>query len=135
MKPELSQKNPMWISKHRYYELKHFCLQYSSWKKQYDILLGKAVRTSSMATPNPIDTTVSKTELLAERLATFSNRIRMVDNCIRKLDPILSAYIFEGVTSGRSYDSMNAEYSIPYCKDYYYSEYRKFFWLLDRERN
>lgn len=28
MRPELSQKNPYWIGKHRYYELKHFCLQY-----------------------------------------------------------------------------------------------------------
>ena len=27
MRPELSQKNPYWIGKHRYYELKHFCLR------------------------------------------------------------------------------------------------------------
>lgn len=33
MRPELSQKNPYWIGKHRYYELKHFCLQYPIWKK------------------------------------------------------------------------------------------------------
>lgn len=26
--PELSEKNPYWIERHRYYELKHFCLQY-----------------------------------------------------------------------------------------------------------
>lgn len=29
---ELSEKNPYYISKHRYYELKHFCLQYPEWK-------------------------------------------------------------------------------------------------------
>lgn len=28
IRPEVSQKNPYWIGKHRYYELKHFCLQY-----------------------------------------------------------------------------------------------------------
>ena len=27
IRPEVSQKNPFWIGKHRYYELKHFCLQ------------------------------------------------------------------------------------------------------------
>ena len=29
LRAELSEKNPYWIEKHRYYELKHFCLQYS----------------------------------------------------------------------------------------------------------
>lgn len=28
LRAELSEKNPYWIEKHRYYELKHFCLQY-----------------------------------------------------------------------------------------------------------
>ena len=29
------EKNQYWIDKHRYYELKHFCLQYPWWKKAY----------------------------------------------------------------------------------------------------
>lgn len=28
IRPEISPKNKYWISKHRHYELKHFCLQY-----------------------------------------------------------------------------------------------------------
>ena len=40
IRPELSEKNPYWIGKHRYYELKHFCLQYPIWKKAYNALLG-----------------------------------------------------------------------------------------------
>lgn len=35
--PELSKKNTYWIEKHRYYELKHFCLQYPIWKEAYHI--------------------------------------------------------------------------------------------------
>ena len=35
LRPELSPKNKYYIDKHRYYELKHFCLQYSEWKKSY----------------------------------------------------------------------------------------------------
>ena len=31
--PEISKNKPEWIPKHRYYELKHFCLQYPEWKK------------------------------------------------------------------------------------------------------
>ena len=35
LRPELSSKNKYYIDKHRYYELKHFCLQYPEWKKSY----------------------------------------------------------------------------------------------------
>ena len=37
---EISKKNPYWIPKHRYFELKHFCLQYPDWKNEYAALLG-----------------------------------------------------------------------------------------------
>lgn len=49
IRPELSEKNPYWIGKHRYYELKHFCLQYPIWKKAYNALLGLSSR------PNDLD--------------------------------------------------------------------------------
>lgn len=42
IRPELSEKNPYWIEKHRYYELKHFCLQYPIWRKAYSVLDGYA---------------------------------------------------------------------------------------------
>lgn len=29
---ELSRKNPYWIPRHRYYELKHFCLQFRDYQ-------------------------------------------------------------------------------------------------------
>lgn len=31
IRPEISRRNQHHISKHRYYELKHFCLQYREW--------------------------------------------------------------------------------------------------------
>ena len=40
IRPVLSEKNKYYIDKHRYYELKHFCLQYDDWKKAYSILDG-----------------------------------------------------------------------------------------------
>lgn len=40
MKSELSKRNPYWIEKHRYYELRHFCLQYPIWKSSYNSLYG-----------------------------------------------------------------------------------------------
>ena len=37
LRPELSPNNEYHIDKHRYYELKHFCLQYPEWKKSYSV--------------------------------------------------------------------------------------------------
>lgn len=34
IRPELSKLNPYWISTHRFYELKHFCLQFPEWEKE-----------------------------------------------------------------------------------------------------
>ena len=48
IRPELSEKNPYWIEKHRYYELKHFCLQYPIWKKAYLALDGLAKRPTDL---------------------------------------------------------------------------------------
>lgn len=35
VRADISKKNAYWIDKHRYYELKHFCLQYPIWAKTY----------------------------------------------------------------------------------------------------
>lgn len=35
VRAEISMKNKYWIPKHRYYELKHYCLQYPYWIKKY----------------------------------------------------------------------------------------------------
>ena len=59
IRPELSEKNPYWIGKHRYYELKHFCLQYPIWKKAYNALLGLSSR------PNDLDIFVKSVRNLA----------------------------------------------------------------------
>ena len=55
--------------------------------------------------------------------------------CAYKLtDSDLADYIIIGVTEGCSYDILKARLDIPCCKDVYYELYRKFFWLLDKER-
>lgn len=40
VRSEISKKNIYWIEQHRYYELKHFCLQYPLWKKAYSEIDG-----------------------------------------------------------------------------------------------
>lgn len=58
----------------------------------------------------------------------------MIERVANETDEILGPYILLGVTEGYSYDILKARYNIPCCKDVYYELYRRFFWLLSRER-
>ena len=64
----------------------------------------------------------------------YSERTDMVKRVAEKTDPVLANYILKAVTEGWSYDILKARLEIPCCKDTYYELYRRFFWLLNKER-
>lgn len=134
IRPEISEKNKYWIERHRYYELKHFCLQYPLWKRAYVALDGMSERT---ADPTMIRTNVhgNPTEQRAMSKLFYSERIEMIERVAKETDELLSSYILKGVTKGVSYDYLKARLDVPCCKDIYYDLYRRFFWLLDKARN
>lgn len=133
-RPVLSNKNPYWIEKHRYYELKHFCLQYPAWKKKLNLLdgyshdrtIGKAA-VSKSSSSNPTYETV-------ETRAQYLNWCCLVEQAARETEPDLAPYILKAVTEGLSYEVLKLRVSIPCCRDTYYDLYRRFFWLLSKER-
>lgn len=132
-RPELSEKNKFWIEKHRYYELKHFCLQYPIWKKARAALTGLASR------PQDLERYFSgkhsdPTAKCAEARLFYTERMELVENAARATDEELAVYILMGVTDELSYDHLRATYDIPCCKEVYYRLYRKFFWLLNKTR-
>ena len=96
IRPELSETNRYWIEKHRYYELKHFCLQYPLWRHAYNSLIDYPGSWPQLVPP-------CKTNVVS--------------------DPVTI-----------SYDHLKARTGIPCCKDVYYDLYRRFFWLLSKER-
>lgn len=134
LRAELSEKNEYWISRHRYYELKHFCLQYPEWKRAYTMLSGlqrrgnmetERVQTSAIGDP---------TERCVEEREIYSRRMSTVEEAAAAADKALQIYILRGVTEGRAYDNLKMVMDIPCCKDTYYDRYRKFFWILDKYR-
>lgn len=134
LRPELSSKNKYWISKHRYYELKHFCFQYKQWKKELSYIdgIGHA----------PTDMVRSETNLPADPVARnaiareyLRDRIRMIETAAKMADDDLAPYILTGVTEGLSYDQQAARGTIPCSRDTYYDRYRKFFYILSHSRN
>ncbi|MBR1703162.1 MAG: hypothetical protein IJ716_14640 [Lachnospiraceae bacterium] len=132
-RPELSPKNKYWIERHRYYELKHFCMQYPIWKK-----LKEAIDVYRSSAPKeafaPVSDISDPTARCAEARMYYTNRMLMVETVTRMADPEIHEYLLKGVTEGYSYDILKARLDIPCSKDTYYDAYRRFFWLLDKER-
>lgn len=134
IRPEISERSPYWIEKHRYYELKHFCLQYPLWRRSYHSLDG-------MSKPPSYDVIFSRSynhsDPVAQCVAArefYFDRMQMVEQTAIATDGDLYRYILKGVTEGVSYDHLKARLDIPCGKDTYYDLYRRFFWLLSKER-
>ncbi len=134
IRAEISEKNKYWIDKHRHYELKHFCLQYPSWKKAYvdldnlGISISATERTPSSNLPG--DPTAKR----AVAKAQLTERIEMIEKIAKEADDYLWQYILKAVTENLSYTYLKSKLDIPCGKDMYYDRYRKFFWLLSKAR-
>lgn len=133
IRAEITQSNPYWIEKHRFYELKHFCMQYPIWKRAYGAIDGFSkqpidiFKVKSSSSSNPTESCVIAKE-------QYGYLIGMVEEAAKDTDPVIGKYILEGVIHGWSYDKLNARHEIPCCKDVYYSLYRKFFYILNKYR-
>ena len=134
IRAEISEKNKYYIDKHRYYELKHFCLQYNEWKKAYASCC-QAVIFSSGCERLPSDNMPGDlTAKYAIRRAQYGERIKLVESLAKEADDFLYPYILKAVTEGLSYTYLRGTMNIPCGRDMYYDRYRRFFWLLSEAR-
>lgn len=134
IRPEVSKKNKYWIPRNRFYELKHFCLQYPEWKKAYS-------DTKYISATSYDDTRVTNsgygdpTYKLAEERILYFNKMLAVEKAAKETDPELDNYILRGVTEGLSYNYLFTQLNIPCSRNGYYTKYRKFFWILNKYRD
>ena len=130
IRSEVSKRNPYYISKHRYYELKHFCLQYPEFRRKYNELCeklpGGVIRVNN-------DDVVPVDESAAVR-QRYLDQIQLIEDCSSMTDPVIGPYILKGVTEGYTYSYFRTKCDIPCCKDIYYECYRKFFFILDHKK-
>ena len=102
------------LSRHRFAELKHYCLQYPEWKAQYILLDKKTL-------PRP-ETAIPKTEYL--------RAIELIETTAMDTDVKLGQYILESVTRDVSVKLLG-----PPCDPEEFDFYRrKFFWLLNLKK-
>jgi hypothetical protein len=135
IRPEISEKNKYYIDKHRYYELKHFCLQYGEWKKAYALCNESIIFASNIEKIPSSNIPSDLTAKYALKRAYYGKRIELVDTIVRKADDFLYPYILKAVTEGLSYTYLKTKLDIPCSRDMYYDRYRRFFWLLSHARD
>lgn len=132
IRASVSKKNKYYISKHRYYELKHFCLQYYEWKDLYFALEGIKGKF-----PDGIPHGYERgdpTANLAMLRAMYAERMRMIEQACIAADASIYGYIFQSVTKEVPFNYLKSVENIPCEKDYFYDRRRKFFWVLDQMR-
>ena len=135
IRAEISEKNKYYIDKHRYYELKHFCLQYNEWKKAYANCNESIIFASDFEKIPGSNIPSDLTAKYAMRKAVYGERIKMIELAAKEADDFLYSYLLKAVTEGLAYTHLKARYDIPCGRDMYYDRYRKFFWLLSEARD
>lgn len=135
IRAQISEKNKYYIDKHRYYELKHFCLQYNEWKKAYASCNESLIFASNLEQLPSGNIPSDLTAKYALRKAYYGERIKLIERIAQQADEFLYPYILKAVTEGLSYTYLKARLDIPCGRDMYYNRYRKFFWLLSESRH
>lgn len=132
LKPELSGKSKYWIPKHRFYELKHYCLQYPEWKKQY-AGLGLEAGAHKLDTMRGSDLS-DPTARFGQMRADLWNAMELISKTAAEASPELDVFLLKAVTEEIPFTQLQTVYGIPCGKDMYYEAYRKFFWLLSGKK-
>lgn len=135
IRPQISEKSKYYIDKHRYYELKHFCLQYKEWKKGYELCNESIIFASNLEhSPSGCSGHSDLTAKYAMRCVEYAKRIHIIEKAAMEADKDLYMYLLKAVTEGLSYAYLKTKLDIPCGKDMYYDRYRRFFWLLSESR-
>lgn len=130
-KTELSKKNQYYVSKHRYLELKHFCLQYPEWVEELREIDGMAgrgdgeIKGDRQASDPTADAAV--------RRMILQKNIDLVERAVQETDSSLFYWLFLAVTEERSYTYLKEIKGIPCCREVFYKKYREFFYVISQK--
>lgn len=105
-------------------------MQYNEWKKELLALNYLPVCDYQEAKGTSVSDPTTKT---AYRALYYEEKIAMIKEAAEKCDYVLQDYIFEAVTTGRTFAYFEAN-RIPCCRDTFYDRLRKFYFYLDKLR-
>lgn len=131
MRPSKATDNPYYISPNRYYELRHFCLQYPEWKTMRAHLRNdiSSLSFEYRRSAGHNDPTVQRL-ILCEK---YTKKIDLVEESAIEADSDIWKYLVTAVTKGHTYDTMRSLYDIPCGREMFYDRCRKFYWILSQK--
>lgn len=132
LRNELKKSNPYYISKYRRLEAKYFALQYEEMSQEYNdisLQMRAANTTNTRVDGGEVD---DDTSYRADKLMRLSERMGMIEFACRNSndDETVQFLIFEAITKGIGYQTMNAKYVIPCSRDEYYNSLHKAYYLI-----
>lgn len=136
IRPEVSKKSTYWIPRHRYYELKHFVMQYPEWQEYVrttDSMVQSYTQNVKPSNWNPSDPVYD----VALKRQRYLQYIDMCNDIALNVDEDLyGGYLIAAICNNYSYEKVLARNPalISCSKDRWYEIYRKFFWMLDKKR-
>lgn len=120
------------ISKHRFWELYHYCLQYNEWKSALK-LMGGLNSVSSDGQPKAKNIKSDPTANAAIKASELQHRCSIIEDTAMAADEELHEYILYAVTNEDvTYNYLNTIRQIPCSSKKYYEARSKFYWLLDK---
>lgn len=121
------------ISKHRFLELHHFCMQYQEWKDELKYLTD-TVKGIDYSEEIKGAGTGNATEQLAIRRSELKKKCELVEQTAIEADPEIYQYILEGVTTDyASYKYLSCVMKIPCSRNTYYERRKKFYRILSKK--
>ncbi len=121
------------ISRHRYRELKEFCLQYEEKKAELQQIYTSTSVTPEIAVMGGIPG--KPTEQKAMRAAKLKEEIELIDNCIEEACEGavgLIKTLRKSVLDDYKFYELG---DVPCGRNLFYKYRRKFFFILDKEKN
>ncbi|MCM1273208.1 MAG: hypothetical protein NC225_12250 [Clostridium sp.] len=120
------------ISKHRYMELYHYCMQYNEWKEELrDIEDG--LRSPSKGQTTSCSSKSDKTATIAIKRAELSAKCKLIEQTAEETDKNLKDYILAAVTRGDTYNYLSTVKGMPCGRRLYYELRRRFYYLLSKK--
>ena len=131
-RPELSKRSKYWIPRHRYYELKHFVMQYPEW--DLAVATTDSMVRACQNREGKITNISDPVGKAVEKRIIYNYNMNLCKQVADKTDPVLGREILAAIILEEGYERVKARHNIPCCKDVWYNLYHKFFWLLDAAR-
>lgn len=124
-------KDKYGISKHKFLQAYHFCMQYNEWKDELKYKVDTVRSSENDGMPRGKGGTSNPTEQIAIKRAELEKKCEIVEKTAIEAAPDIYQWIIKAVTNeGITYTYLQEYMNIPCGKKLYYDRRRKFYYLL-----